>query len=832
MPRYSDGEIARVYLLDVPYAIDSPYDYFIPPDLRAAVLPGSFVAVPFGKGNRKQLALVTSLPPQTDFDALKPISSSCAANFSLDREMLALCLYLKEQTLCTVGDAVRCLIPPAALSKLVEYFRPATDQIDLSVGSLSPADLFVFDYIRTRAAQSGAVSLDALRAKFGAKVTSSIAALREKELISSCSEVRDAGSGKVVTVYTLARPQDEILALIHASKTTPKQKAVLELLLHAPQGMCADEISALSQAGKSSLRTLTDKGILTATARQTTRNPYAVDKNPSPPSCIVLNEEQEAAYHALSDLFETGKAQAALLHGVTGSGKTSVMLRLIDQVRSAGRGVILLLPEIALTPQSLAIFCSRYGNDVAVIHSGLSAGERLDSFRRIRAGEANVVVGTRSAVFAPVRNLGLLIMDEEQEHTYKSDQNPKYHARDVARWRCANNHALLLLASATPSLESYQRATEGRYHLIRLCKRYGNATLPRVTVADMRKEAQGGNVTPLGTLLAHEICQTYAKGEQSILFLNRRGYNHLVSCRACGEAIRCPSCSVAMNYHTKHGTYEEGELVCHWCGRRMQVPKVCPNCSSPHLVHVGYGTQRVEQELSELCPGARILRMDADTTATKFAHDRILTQFRQGEADILLGTQMVTKGHDFPGVTLVGVLLADASLYLDDYRANENTFSLLTQVIGRAGRGNKPGHAIIQTNNPDHEIIQMACRQDYESFFASEIKLRKLLVFPPFCDIVLMTLTCSDEKELLLCTPLLPKEIIRAVHMEFSDVAVIVYGPFEAPVYRVDGKYRMRLVVKCRLNRRSRELFDHLLRWFGADRKKTTLSIDFNPSGI
>lgn len=831
MPHYANGEIARVYLLDVPYAIDHPYDYFIPRDLRATAVPGSFVAVPFGKSNRKQLALVTSLPAKTGFDELKPIGSSCAANFSLDEEMLALCLYLKEQTLCTIGDAVRCLVPPAALSKLVEYFRPATDKIGLSVGSLSPADLFVFDYIRTRTAQSGAVSLDALRAKFGAKVTASIAALREKELISSCSEVREAGAGKVVTIYTLALPQDEVRALMDAPKTTPKQKAVLELLLRAPEGMCAEEISAVSEAGRPQLRALTEKGILTATVRKADRNPYAVDTvaNPSP---IVLNEEQEAAYRTLSDLFGTGKAQAALLHGVTGSGKTSVMLRLIDEVRAKGRGVILLLPEIALTPQSLAIFCSRYGNDVAVIHSALSAGERLDSFRRIRGGEANVVVGTRSAVFAPVQNLGLLIIDEEQEHTYKSDQNPKYHARDVARWRCANNRALLLLASATPSLESYQRATEGRYQLIRLSKRYGNAALPKVTVVDMRKEAQGGNVTPLGTLLAREICETHARGEQSILFLNRRGYNHLVSCRACGEAIRCPSCSVAMNYHTKRGTYEDGELVCHWCGRRMQVPKVCPNCSSPHLVHVGYGTQRIEQELSELCPGARILRMDADTTATKFAHDRILSQFRQGEADILLGTQMVTKGHDFPGVTLVGVLLADASLYLDDYRANENTFSLLTQVIGRAGRGEKPGHAIIQTNNPDNEIIRMACEQNYEHFFASEIRLRKLLVFPPFCDIVLMTLTCSDEKALLLCTPLLPKEIIRAVHMEFSDVAVIVYGPFEAPVYRVDGKYRMRLVIKCRLNRRSRELFDYLLCWFGTDIKKPTLSIDFNPSGL
>ncbi len=832
---YSVGEIARVCLLDVPYAIDHPYDYFIPPDLRPAAQPGCFVTVPFGKGNRKQIALVLSLPAGSNYRDLKPLHSSCSPALSLNDEMLSLCLYLKEQTLCTIGDAVRCLIPSAALSKLVDYYRPAAESDTKSVGNLSPADLFVFDYIRGRSAQSGSVSTDSLRAKFGAKVTESIRTLREKGMIVCSSEIHDGSPRKEVAVYSLVTPDQADQNPSARGRLSPKQREIIGLLTEEKDGLTAEVIAERVGAKKAQLNTLVERGILKMCLCAAEGSEPAPSEEAAPadaPEPLRLNDEQNTAFTALRDLYASGEAHAALLHGVTGSGKTSVMLRLIDEVRADGRGVILLLPEIALTPQTLSIFRSRYADDVAVIHSGLSAGERLESFRRIREGRANVVIGTRSAVFAPIKRLGLLILDEEQEHTYKSDQNPKYHARDVARRRCADNRALLLLASATPSLESYKRALENRYSLVTLRHRYGDAALPQVEVTDMREEAQSGNTTPISSRLAEEITANYERGEQTVLFLNRRGYNHLVSCRTCGEAIRCPSCSVAMNYHTRKGTYDAGDLVCHWCGRRMPVPPVCPSCSSPHLAHVGYGTQRIEQELSILCPDARILRMDADTTSSKFAHDSILGQFRRGEADILLGTQMVTKGHDFPGVTLVGVLLADASLYLDDYRANENTFSLLTQVIGRAGRGNKAGRAIIQTNNPKNEIIRLACAQDYERFFATEIRLRELLTFPPFCDIVLMTMISEDEKELITAINLLAEETKRATSGEFSDVPLILYGPFEAPVYRVDGKYRMRLVIKCRLNRRSRALFHALLCQYGKDMRKPALSIDFNPSGL
>jgi primosomal protein N' (replication factor Y) len=392
----------------------------------------------------------------------------------------------------------------------------------------------------------------------------------------------------------------------------------------------------------------------------------------------------------------------------------------------------------------------------------------------------------------------------------------------------------MLLASATPSLESRKKAEDGAYTLIKLTKRYGNAVLPEVVVADMRGEARTGNLTPIGADLSAALVETFEKGEQSILFLNRRGYNNYVSCAVCGEAIKCPSCSVSMTYHTRRGNYEAGELVCHWCGRRMPLPKECPECKSEHLIRMGYGTQRVEQELSLLLPDAKILRMDTDTTQTKNSYRELLGKFKRHEADILLGTQMVTKGHDFPDVTLVGVLLADASLYYDDYRAEERTFALLTQVIGRAGRRNKPGRAIIQTNNPDHEVIELASMQDYETFYKRTIRLRRALAFPPYCDIALLTLTGKIESDVLKASNVL-NESLRALTAseKYRELPFIIFGPFEAPVYRVDSRYRMRMVVKCKLGAATRRLFAQLLSEFPAEGANApTLSIDFNPTNL
>ena len=825
---------AGVCLLDNPYSIDGVYDYVIPDELAGAISAGSFVTVPFGTANGRRLALVTEVRDHSAYKEAKSVLSVCPEEMHLNEEMLGLCQFMKQRTLCTTGDAVRAMIPASSLSRLVTTYALSEEHIPTCSDDVPSSDLFVYEYLR----ENGEVTLDALHRRFGAGVELKLKHLCTLGIAKKRSVLQEAKGEKTERVWVVALSREDAYALIDGETvggiklTSEQQKRALRTLLESELPMTATELRERAGVTDAPLRTLLGKGVFATVQQRTERNPYGGAKylGRTP---IHLSDEQAAAMRTLSELVDSGEAKAALLHGVTGSGKTCVMLTLIDKLLDDGRGVIVLLPEIALTPQSVAIFCARYGDRVAVIHSGLSAGERYDAYCRIREGRADVVIGTRSAVFSPVKNLGAIIIDEEQEHTYKSDQNPKYHTRDIARYRCAHNKALMLLSSATPSLESYQKAKEGTYTLITLKHRFGSAKLPEVKIADMRGEVQGGSLSPLGEELMGELCRVTNAHEQAVLFINRRGYNHFISCRSCGEAVTCPSCSVAMTYHTRRGTWSEGDLVCHWCGRRMPLPKECPSCHSEHLARMGFGTQRVEEELQTLLPKANILRMDTDTTTTKFAYDELLGRFRAHEADVLLGTQMVTKGHDFPDVTLVGVLLADASLYLDDYRAAERTFAMLTQVIGRAGRADKEGMAIIQTNNPDSEVIRLASAQDYESFYEREIRLRKLLTFPPFCDIALLTVTGSYETELLRATTMMAQMIKTMAEGDYKDVTLITFGPFEAPVYRVDNKYRMRMVLKCKLTRRTLSMLAELLSTFGQRvSKKVTLSIDLNPSNL
>ena len=828
------SRFAGVCLLDNPYSIDGVYDYVIPEELAGDISAGSFVTVPFGTANQRRLALVTELKDKSQYKEAKSIQSVCPEEMFLSEEMLGLCTFMKLRTLCTTGDAVRAMIPTSSLSRLVTTYTLSEEHISNPSDEVPSSDLFVYEYL----CENGEISLEALRRRFGAGVELRLKHLCTLGIAKKKSVLEEAKGEKTERVWQVAITNEDAYALIDGEAikdvklTSEAQKKALAAILESELPMTATEIKERAGVTDTPLKTLLNKGILETLQLRQERNPYGNAKylGRTP---IHLNDEQSAAMETLSTLVDSGEAKAALLYGVTGSGKTCVMLSLIDKLLDRGRGVIVLQPEIALTPQSVAIFCARYGERVAVIHSGLSAGERYDAYCRIRDGRADVVIGTRSAVFSPVKNLGAIIIDEEQEHTYKSDQNPKYHTRDIARYRCAHNKALMLLASATPSLESYQKAKEGTYTLIKLKNRFGAAKLPEVKIADMRREVQGGSLSPLGEELMGELCRVTNAREQAVLFINRRGYNHFISCRSCGEAVTCPSCSVAMTYHTRRGTWHEGDLVCHWCGKRMPLPKECPNCHSEHLARMGFGTQRVEEELQTLLPKANILRMDTDTTTTKFAYDELLGRFRAHEADVLLGTQMVTKGHDFPDVTLVGVLLADASLYLDDYRAAEKTFAMLTQVIGRAGRADKEGMAVIQTNNPDSEIIRLACAQDYENFYEREIRLRKLLTFPPFCDIALLTITGSYETELLRATTLMAQMIKEMTQGDYKDVTLVTFGPFEAPVYRVDNKYRMRMVLKCKLTRRTLSMLAELLSTFGQRvSKKVTLSIDLNPSSL
>ena len=823
-----ENRYVKIHLLDNPYYIDNEYTYFVPHDLSDEVKRGSFVVVPFGNSNRTQIGLVVETHADEPTAKTKAVKTVLNDEIRLEEHDLELCRFMKEQTLCTIGDAVHSMIPAGALSNIVICYKAVACEYE---GAFSD----IFYYIQDQ----NTVTQNVLEEKFGLEAIKACAYLVNNGFIEKDIIIKNKTVGKEKKYYTLAVSDSELASLLDEGNTIDGYKKLrsqmhrdILSLLALRERMLIDDIKSELSASDAQISALEKKGYITRETESVYRNPYENRGRANHAKELILSDEQKKALATLSSMLDANKPACALLHGITGSGKTCVMMKIIDRALSQNSGVIMLIPEISLTPQTVELFCSRYGSRVAIIHSSLSVGERLDAYMRIKRGDADLVIGTRSAIFAPVKNLGLIIIDEEQEHTYKSDNNPKYHARDIARFRVAKTNSLLILASATPSVESYKKAVDGQYKLIELKERYGKAKLPTVEIADMREELRAGNGTGISLPLLDRIGTALHKKEQSILFLNRRGYHNFVSCASCGEAITCPNCSVSMTHHTDR-IYHKSELVCHWCGKHIPVPKLCPECGSEHIKPMGIGIQLIEQKLKELYPSVNTIRMDTDTTSSKNAYDTMLSDFRSRKAEILLGTQMVTKGHDFPDVTLVGILGADTSLYLNDYRANEKTFSMLTQVIGRAGRSEKEGKALIQTMNPDHDVILLACKQDYKTFFRNEIQTRKLLNYPPFCDIVLLTLSGEIESSVMKDSKLLSDMLREKISTEYKDVPIICYGPFEAPVYKLDGKYRMRIVIKTKLNKRSREMFGEIYKAFGKRKKnEPMLSVDFNPSSL
>ncbi len=741
----------QIYLFDSPYQIDRAFDYYSETDIPL----GSIVKVPFGKTDRLRHGIVMGKHDSEAGEGIKSVHSVVSDRFLLNEELRGLCLFLREHTLCTLGEAARAVLPPGALSDVpnIKFKRTCTLLL----------------------------SGDGLAEVLSAKGRRGIRSDGQRSVLLYLSDIGSAD-------HSLVR----------------------ELPGVTPQN----------------IKALADRGFIKISESEEIRNPYAEYSGAGKRETIMLSRAQNEAYSALERLYLSEKPEAALLYGVTGSGKTKVIMKTIDRVLEDGKTVIMMVPEIALTPQTVGIFCSRYGERVAVVHSSLSQGERLDAWTRISRGEVDLVIGTRSAAFAPLPNLGMIVIDEEHEHTYKSESDPKYHARDVAAYRCGKNGALMLLASATPSLESFYKAECGKYTLVPLRERYGGFKLPDAVIVDMREEIRLGNTSPISERLLESLKDIKERDEAAILFLNRRGYNSHISCKNCGDVITCPRCSVSLTFHTsKTG----GKLLCHLCGYTEPTPRVCPSCSSENISFLGYGTQKVEGTLGEFLPDMPVMRMDADTTAQKLAYDRMLEDFRGGSADILLGTQMVAKGHDFPRVTLVGVILADTSLYVSDFRASERTFSLLTQVIGRAGRAKAGGLAVIQTYSPKNEIIRLACEQNYGKFYEGEIAIRRELLYPPFCDMVSLTLTSSSESELFAESRALSDSLIAKLRSEkYVSLPFTVFGPFEAQVYKMNEKYRMKMMVKCRIGKASRELFRELLLEFSVKRN-VSLTVDINP---
>ena len=813
------GQICAVAVDAATYAIDKLYSYRVPDELREQVQIGTRVLVPFGFGNKRAEAVVLAFRQDTGEYKLKPVVEVLDDAPVLTAEQLKLAAWMRERLYCTYFDCVRVMLPAGLWFKRNETYTLAPDA-DLAAlrqrEGEAGAVLALFD----RPGQTFAVS--DIRQRLGGKsVTRVLDALAGEGVLVYHSNTTQKSNDKTEKMLSLDMEADEAMA--HISRRSPARMDVVSVLADGGW-MSQKELVYMTGVSDAALRDMVKKGILREHYEERLRTPdFSEVPKAAPP---VLSAAQQQVFDGIAALMDENAPRAALLFGVTGSGKTQVYLKLIEKALGQGKSAIVLVPEIGLTPQVLRQFAAQFGDEVAVLHSALSAGERYDSFKKIRSGRARVVIGTRSAVFAPVENLGVLIIDEEQDGAYRSEQSPRYHARDVAKYRVAQQNALLVLGSATPSVETYYGAKQGKYPVFRLTERFLGAGLPDVLISDMRGLAREGRTGVIGPQLESELIDTLEKGKQAILFLNRRGNSRVIGCALCGWVPECPSCSTSMTYHSV-----SGRAMCHYCGASVKITGKCPVCGGESLFTETPGTQKVELELHEKFPSARVLRMDADTMNTKGAHEKLLSQFAKGGADILLGTQMVTKGLDFENVTLAGVLDADQSLYAQDYRARERTFSLITQVVGRAGRRFDTGKAVIQTYSPAHPVILTAARQDYEAFFEREMETRQALRCPPVCGLTVLTAVGEVEQQVLKSLLALKTRLQSLMEGQYADVKAPVLGPAAAQVVKVMGRYRYHLTMRADSTARWRSLIAGVIREFMLDSKNrgVTVFADENP---
>lgn len=816
------GFSAKIAVSKAVYAIDKPYDYRVPALLENRLQPGMRVLVPFGSGNRGAEGMVLALAPGENPAAKKEILAALDEGPVLNEKGVKLALWMREHYFCTVYDAVKAMLPAGlyfALRNTVAIQAGVDREMAYEAAGSSPNAQKLVEILY---AWGGEADLEQIRTAFGPKDPNpAIRQLSQQGIVQLETSAQRSVGDKTERIATLAMPAEEAMALVTPRRrSAPLRYSVTELLCVVGQAS-TKELCYFTGASAATLRSLERSGILTLERWEVFRRVSLDDVPPAGP--VELNEEQQRAFEVLDALCRKGEAAAALLYGVTGSGKTQVYLRLIQETLGRGKTAIVLVPEIALTPQLMRFFVAHFGRSVAILHSSLRAGERCDEWKRAQRGEARLVIGTRSAVFAPLDKLGLLILDEEHESSYKSENTPRYHARDVAKYRCVQHGALLLLGSATPSVESMYAAMQGRYHLVRLASRYNQKALPKVELVDLKEELRAGNGGCISARLREEIQTNLERGEQTILFLNRRGNSRMVSCGECGEVPECPRCSVKLTYHSANG-----RLMCHYCGYSRALPNACPTCGGG-LNFIGVGTQRLQEELEELFPGREILRMDTDTVSAAHPHQELLDKFRRENIPILVGTQMVAKGLDFPTVTLVGVVDADLALYVDNFRAGERTFSLITQVAGRAGRGDLQGRALIQTYTPGHEVIRFAAAQDYDSFYAQEIELRALRGFSPFRDVVRLTASGGGEGAVLRCCTGVRQALEEGLRRLGGEWQLL--GPAPAAVAKVNERYRYCITVLCRNSRPLRELVAHLLRQAQQNKENRGISVfaDLNP---
>lgn len=795
--------------------LDRIFHYLVPEGMDVQV--GHRVLVPFGAGNRKMEGYCLGFEEIESIKTLKPITKCLDEQPMLSVSRIALAQFIKRRYICSMTEALHLLLPPAVHFQMEERISLLGENASQK---LTAKQQLVVDYLQEK---QEAIPLAQLKDDCGLANRSVIDTLQKKGVVQVTEHSIQGQREKYQKVVTLVSDEETVEeSLEQLQRRAPAAAGALRILVQQ-KTLLLTELLQAANCSRQSIEVLCRQGYAVITEEEQFRRPtpcFSVEQTKK----YVPTEEQRHAIEQITDSLTHG-FEEFLLYGVTGSGKTEVFLQAVETCLKQGKNAVVLVPEIALTPQMTNRFLSRFQNQVAVLHSGLSLGERYDEWRRIREGQVSVVIGARSAIFAPFDDIGLLILDEEHETSYKSESNPRYHAREIAKYRAMQYGATVVYASATPSVESFYRAQQGEYRLLTLARRYNKQALPEVQIVDLAKELQQGNRSVISRTLQREIEKNLVNGQQTILLMNRRGHSTFVSCRSCGYVVKCPHCSISLTYHAK-----ENQLVCHYCGYTQTNITVCPECGSKHVKHFGTGTQKVEQQLRELFPAARICRMDGDTTSRKSAHEKILHAVEQKEIDILLGTQMVAKGLDFPNVTLVGVIAADTMLNINDFRASERAFALLAQVCGRAGRGEITGRAVIQTYMPSDKTLLFAAHHDYQGFYQNEIRLRKFLRYPPFSEMVYITVSGEDQEATQHYMDILAQKL--AAELQRDDEKAELLGPGPAGILKVKNRYRYGILIKTNhvkdiISKLERMYYYHL-----SLKHDFTLGIDTNPNSI
>lgn len=811
--------IAGVVLNSISRATDKIFHYLVPQELEETIDIGMRVLVPFGRGNRTSEAYVLEFADESELDNLKEISDVIDEYSYFNSFGTELVKFMRHRYFCSYISAIKAIIPSGVgmhIKKLVKRCDVISDE----------AKNYLEHSLRAGAVykllEAGPLTAEEIADSIGGKdISFLIKTMADKGIVSLTEKEQDGLKDSVQTRVSLETDYfDTISAVESMQKRAPARARCLEILSEN-RDISLKELLEYADTDRSVVKALEKKGFVrlyeSVSRENLFENIYFEHEK------HTLTDEQQKAADKVFKSIEANEKQTFLLRGVTGSGKTEVYLELIERTVSIGKQAVFLVPEISLTPQMVSRVISRFGERVAVFHSSLTQKQRFEQWKNIKDGNADIVVGARSAVFAPFDNPGLFIIDEEHENTYKSESSPKYSTSEIARFRARQHSAVVLLASATPLVESTYRAKKGIYVPLEMKKRVNNAELPETEIVDMRREMSDGNMSIFSRRLAEEIEKNLNNKMQTILFINRRGFSSFVSCRSCGYVVECPHCNVSLTYHKSIN-----KMVCHYCDYVQNVPSVCPSCKSKYIKYFGVGTQRVCDELEKMFPGVSVIRMDADTTASRMSHEVLLNKFKNREADILVGTQMITKGLDFENVTLVGIVAADMSLNMDDYRAAERTFDLITQVTGRAGRGKFKGRSVIQTYNPDNETVQSAAKQDYDEFYKDEIELRKMLVYPPFCEFLNFVFV-SENKELAKNTAVRFQKELKSMSEKTDG---IFYPVGEAPLFKINNKYRYRFFIKSRYSERFYNCIGDLYRKYLTQKNNSQIVIDVNPSNM